>query len=138
LTRVHYSFSGKVPIFGYVRNKHIVAPPMGRFIDPLTDFGFKKIFGSELNKDLLIDFLNELFKGRKVIRDLTYNSQEKKGPVKDYRSSFFDLTCTGADGETFIIEMQRADQQFFTDRAVYYTATKLHEQGPKGKKNWNF
>ncbi|MDR0793904.1 MAG: Rpn family recombination-promoting nuclease/putative transposase, partial [Chitinophagaceae bacterium] len=50
-----------------------IAPPIGRFIDPLTDFGFKKIFGSEPNKDVLITFLNELFKGRKIIRDLTYN-----------------------------------------------------------------
>jgi predicted transposase/invertase (TIGR01784 family) len=120
------------------KTKTKITPPIGRYIDPLTDFGFKKIFGSELNKDVLIAFLNELFKGRKVIRDLVYNSQEKNRPVKDYRSSFFDLTCTGADGETFIIEVQRADQKFFTDRAVYYTAGKLHEQGPKGKKDWNF
>jgi predicted transposase/invertase (TIGR01784 family) len=115
-----------------------IALPIGRFIDPLTDFGFKLFFGTEENKDLLIVFLNELFKGRKIIRDITYSPQEKKGPVKGYRSSFFDITCTGADGETFIIEVQRANQKFFTDRAIYYTASKLHEQGPKGKRNWDF
>ncbi len=113
-------------------------PPIGRFIDPLTDFGFKRIFGSEPNKDLLIAFLNELFKGCKVIRDLVYNQQENNGPVQYYRKTIFDLTCTGADGETFIIEVQRADQRFFTDRAVFYIASKLYEQGPKGKKNWDF
>lgn len=112
--------------------------PIGRYMDLLTDFGFKKVFGSEPNKDLLIAFLNELFKGRKVIRDLVYNLQEKGGPVKEYRKTVFDLTCTGADGETFIIEVQRARQQFFTDRAVFYTASKLYEQGPKGRKEWNF
>ncbi len=118
--------------------KRNTAPPIGRFIDPLTDFGFKRIFGSEPNKDLLIAFLNELFKGRKVIKDLVYNPQEKDGPIKGFRKTIFDLTCTGAGGETFIIEVQRADQKFFTDRAVFYTASKLYEQGPKGKKNWDF
>lgn len=112
--------------------------PIGRFIDPLTDFGFKRIFGSEPNKKLLIAFLNELFKGRKVIRDLVYNQQENNGPVSYYRKTIFDLTCTGSDGETFIIEVQRADQKFFTDRAVFYTASKLYEQGQKGKSNWDF
>ena len=79
--------------------------PVGRFIDPLTDFGFKRIFGSEPNKDLLIAFLNELFKGRKVIKDLVYNPQENNVPAQHYRKTIFDLTCTGADGEIFIIEM---------------------------------
>lgn len=113
-------------------------PPIGRYIDPLTDFGFKKIFGSEPNKELLIAFLNELFKGRKVIHDLVYNQQEQRGPASYYRKAIFDLTCTGADGETFIIEMQRAEQRFFTDRAVFYSACKLYEQGPKGRKDWDF
>ncbi|GAB3432108.1 Rpn family recombination-promoting nuclease/putative transposase [Niabella aquatica] len=111
---------------------------IGRYIDLLTDFGFKRTFGTEPNKDLLIAFLNELFKGRKVIRDLVYNPQENNGPVKHYRKAIFDLTCTGADGETFIIEMQRADQKYFTERAIYYTSGKLYEQGPKGKRDWDF
>ncbi|MFT3949301.1 MAG: Rpn family recombination-promoting nuclease/putative transposase [Agriterribacter sp.] len=112
--------------------------PIGRFIDPLTDFGFKRIFGSEPNKDLLIAFLNELFKGRKVIKDLVYNPQENNGPAQYYRKTIFDLTCTGADGETFIIEMQRAEQKFFTDRAIFYTCSKLYEQGQKGNRYWDF
>lgn len=60
---------------------------IGRYIDPLTDFGFKKIFGSESNKDLLIAFLNELFIGRKVIKDLVYNPTEQNGPASHYRNS---------------------------------------------------
>ncbi|MBO9619765.1 MAG: PD-(D/E)XK nuclease family transposase [Niabella sp.] len=118
--------------------KNTAMVPIGRYIDPLTDFGFKKIFGSEPNKDLLIAFLNELFKGRKVIHDLVYNPQENNGPAKHYRKTIFDLTCTGAEGETFIIEMQRAEQKFFADRAVFYTSSKLYEQGPKGNKHWDF
>ncbi|PRD56003.1 hypothetical protein C5749_01550 [Sphingobacterium gobiense] len=49
------------------------------FIDPTTDFGFKRIFGTEANKDLLISFLNELFRGRKLIEDLYYNKNEHVG-----------------------------------------------------------
>ena len=118
--------------------KRNTALPIGRFIDPLTDFGFKRIFGSRPNKDLLIAFLNALFKGRKVIKDIVYNPQENNGPAEHYRKTIFDLICTGEDGEIFIIEVQRADQKFFTDRAVFYTASKLYEQGPKGEKNWDF
>ncbi|WP_300601146.1 Rpn family recombination-promoting nuclease/putative transposase [Niabella sp.] len=118
--------------------KNLSMAPIGRYIDPLTDFGFKRIFGSEPHKDLLIAFLNELFKGRKVIRDLVYNPQESGGPAKHHRKTIVDLICTGMEGETFIIEMQRAGQKFFTDRAVFYTASKLQAQGPKGSKHWNF
>jgi len=113
-------------------------PLIGRFVDPLTDFGFKRIFSSEPNKDLLIAFLNELFRGRKVIRNLVYNSQEKVGAAKDFRGSVFDLTCTGVDGEIFIIEMQRMEQAHFIDRAIFYIASKLHEFGPKGNSGWDY
>ncbi|HMR83948.1 MAG TPA: PD-(D/E)XK nuclease family transposase [Niabella sp.] len=101
-----------------------IAPAISRYIDLLTEFGFKRIFGTEPNKDLLIAFLNEIFKGRKVICNLVYNPRENNGLIRHYRKAIFDLTCTGVDGETFIIEMQRADQKYFTDRAIYYTSGK--------------
>jgi len=85
-------------------------PTIGKFIDPLTDFGFKYLFGREPCKDLLIDFLNELFRGRKIISDLTYNKNEYSGTVSNSRKMIFDLTCTGMDGEQFIIEVQRIHQ----------------------------
>jgi predicted transposase/invertase (TIGR01784 family) len=112
--------------------------PVGRYIDPLTDFGFKLLFGSEPHKDLLIDFLNELFIGRKIIIDLMYTKEEQQGPQTSFRKSIFDLTCTGQDGEQFIIEVQRVYQHFFKDRAIYYTSSLIHGQGPKGKKGWDF
>ncbi len=107
-------------------------PKIGTFIDPLTDFGFKFLFGREPSKELLIDFLNELFKGRKVITDLIYNKNERQGPRADSRTIIFDLTCTGQDGEQFIIEIQRIKQKYFKDRAVYYTSRLIHDQAPKG------
>lgn len=110
---------------------------IGKFIDPLTDFGFKLLFGSEPNKDLLISFLNELFKNRKEIVNLTYNKNEQNGPQSSYRKAVFDLTCTGKDGEQFIIEVQRIHQPFFKDRALYYTSRLINSQAPKGKE-WNY
>jgi len=111
---------------------------IGRFIDPLSDFGFKLLFATEPNKDLLIAFLNELFEGRKYIADLTYNKNENHGPQNDYRTTVYDLTCTGKDGEQFIIEVQRMQQYYFKDRAIYYTSTLIHDQGPRGEKKWNY
>ncbi|MEO6814988.1 MAG: PD-(D/E)XK nuclease family transposase, partial [Ginsengibacter sp.] len=112
-------------------------PKIGTFIDPLTDFGFKHLFSSEPTKELLIDFLNELFKGRKVITDLVYNKNEHPGPISTSRKMIFDLTCTGLDGEQFIIEVQRIHQQYFRDRAVYYSSRLIHDQEPKGG-NWDY
>jgi predicted transposase/invertase (TIGR01784 family) len=110
---------------------------IGKFIDPLTDYGFKLLFGSEPNKDLLISFLNVLFKNRKEIIDLTYNKNERNGPQRDYRKAVYDLTCTGKDGEQFIIEVQRLHQPYFKDRALYYTSLLIHDQAPKGKE-WDY
>jgi len=112
-------------------------PKPGRFIDPLSDFGFKRLFGNEPNKDILIDFLNQLFKGQKEIEDLTYNSTEYAGDNGKFKKIFFDLLCTGKNGEQFIIEMQRAEQRNFSDRAVFYTSRLINEQLPKGASHWN-
>ena len=112
-------------------------PKPGRFIDPLSDFGFKHLFGNEPNKDILIDFLNELFKGQKEITDLSFNSTEYAGDNKEFKKIFFDLLCTGRNGEQFIIEMQRAEQRNFADRAVFYTSRLINEQLPKGEAHWN-
>ena len=112
-------------------------PKIGTFIDPLTDYGFKYLFGREPCKDLLIDFLNELFKGRKVIADLTYNKNERPGTGAKSRKMIFDLTCTGNDGEQFIIEVQRIHQEYFKDRALYYSSRLIHDQAPQGGK-WDY
>lgn len=74
-------------------------PKPGKYIDLLVDFAFKKIFGSEPNKDLLIAFLNEVFRGRKHIIDLEYDKNEHPGDLKDEGNAIFDLLCTGNSGE---------------------------------------
>jgi len=109
-------------------------PSPGRYIDPLVDFAFKKIFGSEPNKDLLIAFLNEVFRGRKYIIDLVYDKNEHPGDLRNEGAAIFDLLCTGKDGEKFLIEVQRGRQGNFKDRALFYTSRLISGQAPKGRR----
>jgi len=106
-----------------------------RYINPLTDFGFKKLFGTEPNKALLIDFLNQILPDRKI-KDLTYSSGEKQGLTELDRKAVFDLYCIGDNGERFIVEMQKAKQNYFKDRSVFYASFPILEQGKKNK--WDY
>jgi len=107
-----------------------------KFINPFTDFGFKKIFGSEPNKDLLIDFLNELLKSKEKIKNLTYKKTEHSGSTDADRKAIFDLYCENEKGEKFIVELQKVKQQFFKDRSLYYATFPIQEQAIKGE--WNY
>ena len=95
---------------------------LGKYVDPRTDFGWKFYFGREENKMLLIEFLNSLFAGEKLITDLRYEPVELDGDYEDTRRVVFDLHCVGDGGEVFIIEMQQLFQESFKDHAVYYTS----------------
>ena len=108
-----------------------------KFINPFTDFGFKKIFGEEANKDLLIDFLNELLaKENEKIQDLTYKKNEQLGQSGIDRHVVYDLHCVNEKGERFIVELQKAKQAFFKDRMIFYSSFLLQQQGKKG--DWNY
>ena len=108
-----------------------------RYICPFTDFGFKKLFGTEPNKDLLIDFLNELLKKDEgKIVDLTYLSTEQLGRACDDRKAIFDIYCENEKGEKFIVELQKAKQNYFKDRSIYYSTFPIQSQAQKG--DWNF
>ena len=107
-----------------------------RYINPYTDFGFKKLFGTELNKDLLISFLNALFDGKQVITDVRYMNSEHLGIYSGERRAIFDVYCENEQGEKFIVEMQNVYQQFFKDRSVFYSTFPIREQALQG--DWNF
>lgn len=83
-----------------------------RYISLLTDFGFKRVFGTVPNKDLLIDFLNSLFDGEQVVKDVTFLNSEHVGDVRSERKAIFDVYCENEQGEKFIVEMQNAYQTF--------------------------
>ena len=108
-----------------------------RYISLLTDFGFKRIFGTAMNKDLLICFLNSLFNGKQVVRDVSYLNPEHVGDVYTDRKAIFDVYCEGENGEKFIVEMQNAYQTYFKDRSLFYSTFPIREQAPKGN-DWNF
>ncbi|GHT18502.1 hypothetical protein AGMMS4957_00920 [Bacteroidia bacterium] len=83
------------------------------YINPLTDFGFKKLFGTEHNKELLIDFLNEIIKEEGCITDISYLPTEQLGAEEEDRKAVFDIYCTNERGEHFIVEMQNAREPYF-------------------------
>lgn len=100
-----------------------------KYINPFTDYGFKKLFGEELNKDLLLDFLNELLKEEQgQIKDLTYLKNEHLGTTEVDRKAIFDLYCENEKGEKFIVELQKTKQKFFKDRTLYYSTFPIREQ----------
>ena len=116
---------------------------MPRYINPYTDFGFKRLFGTEPNKAILIAFLNALFEqvtesnfDKHVITDLTYLPGEHLGILEMDRRAVFDVYCETEAGKKIIVEMQNSYQQFYKDRSIYYASIPIHEQGLKGA--WNY
>ncbi|MDR1675392.1 MAG: Rpn family recombination-promoting nuclease/putative transposase, partial [Tannerella sp.] len=103
------------------------------FLNPLTDFGFKRIFG---DRELMIDFLNEVI-GDVHIRDVKYKPAEQLGDRDTERKAVFDLLCTSEKGEYFLVEMQNVRQRYFADRALFYSSYLIRNQAPR-KKNWDF
>ena len=107
-----------------------------KYVNPFTDFGFKKLFGEEPNKDLLLDFLNELLKEEQgQITELTYLKNEHLDQDLN-RKAIFDLYCTNERGERFIVELQKTKQNFFKDRTIYYSTFPIREQAKRA--DWNY
>ncbi|MBX7243542.1 MAG: Rpn family recombination-promoting nuclease/putative transposase [Bacteroidia bacterium] len=109
---------------------------MAKYINPYTDFGFKKLFGEEGNKGLLIDFLNQILPSYHQIKDLRFRNLESIPDTTEERKAFFDIHCEAQSGERFIVEMQKAKVKHFKDRALFYTTFPIREQAQKG--DWNF
>ena len=105
-------------------------------MNPYTDFGFKLLFGTPVNKDLLIGFLNALFRGEQEITDVTYLNAEQLGRAEWDRKAVFDVYCENVKGERFIVEMQKAKQKYFKDRSVFYSTFPIREQAKVG--DWDY
>jgi predicted transposase/invertase (TIGR01784 family) len=110
---------------------------MARYVNPYTDFGFKKLFGEEANKDLLIDFLNQLLPNLHQIADLSFRNTENMPDLPADRKAIFDIYCTAVSGERFIVEMQKAKMHYFKDRSLFYSTFPIKEQAIKGD-DWDF
>ncbi len=107
-----------------------------KYINPFTDFGFKKIFGEEASKPLLIDFLNALLPQTDKIVDLDFKNTEQLGQTDLDRKAIYDIYCENEKGEKFIVELQKAKQNYFKERTIYYSTFPIREQAEKG--NWNY
>ncbi|MFO7736624.1 MAG: Rpn family recombination-promoting nuclease/putative transposase [bacterium] len=108
-----------------------------RYINPFTDFGFKRLFGEEPSKDILMGFLNALLaKETGTITELTYLKNEQLGALDIDRKAIFDIYCENEDGEKFIVEMQKAKHNYFKERSIYYATFPIREQAEKGE--WDY
>lgn len=107
------------------------------FINPLTDFGFKYLFGEEANKKFIISFLNSLMGNGKRIEDVEFVDKEKVNQNKEGRALIYDIHCKTADGGKIIVEMQNRTQSYFDDRALFYLSGDIYLQGRKGK-DWDY
>ena len=105
-----------------------------RYIDPMVDWSFKRLFGSEVNKDILIEFLKVIFPEHEI-EDITYIPAEQLGIMEDDRKAVFDVICRTKNGEEFIVEMQCATQKHFFERALYYTSFPIMKQGKKAQRD---
>ncbi len=108
-----------------------------KYLNPFTDFGFKKIFGEEASKPLLIDFLNALLPQADKIVDLTFKNNEQLGQTDLDRKAIYDIYCENEKGEKFIVELQKAKQNYFKERTIYYSTFPIREQAEKGEWNYN-
>ncbi|WP_376777112.1 Rpn family recombination-promoting nuclease/putative transposase [Flavobacterium covae] len=108
-----------------------------KYINPFTDFGFKKIFGEEASKNLLIDFLNTLLPQHDQIKELSFKNTEQLGITDLDRKAIYDIYCQNEKGEKFIVELQKAKQNFFKERTIYYATFPIREQAEKGEWNYN-
>ncbi|MDE7160094.1 MAG: Rpn family recombination-promoting nuclease/putative transposase [Muribaculaceae bacterium] len=107
------------------------------YINPLTDFGFKYIFGQEKNKVFLLSFLNSLRPEGPKIEDVEFMDKEQVSENKDGRALIYDLHCRTANGGKIIVEMQNRYQTNFDDRALFYLSKDIVNQANKGK-DWSY
>ena len=110
---------------------------MARFINPFTDVGFKRVFGQEISKPLLLDFLNNLWQGEEHVIDLTFLDKEQPALYDDDRSLVYDIYCETDTGKRIIVEMQNKTQPYFKNRSIYYVSEAIARQGERGSK-WKY
>ena len=99
-----------------------------RYVDILTDAGFKAVFGDQRNKDVLIDLLNIILPYDRKVKDISYMTTELPQFSPSRKNVRLDLRCMGEDGTVFIVEVQCYRQSNFFKRCVLYAA-KAYDSG---------
>ena len=106
-----------------------------RYINLLTDYGFKRVFGDE---EVMTAFLTDLLQPKSPIIGITFLDKELDGLSQYERGVVYDLLCHTEDGGEFIVEMQNRSQPHFADRILYYLSRSLSSQVERGDKEWDF
>ena len=108
-----------------------------KVMDPLSDYGFKRLLASERNKDILMHLLNVFISDDTgIITDISYLPTEVLGIRKEDRFVRYDLYCTNQDGKRFIVEMQNGKQSNYADRLRVYTSLATVQNWDKKDKNY--
>src|SRR3712207_2170329 len=94
---------------------------MDTFLDPFTDFGFRKLFADERNAVLLIDLLNALLRPQRQIVALEYSAAGAFDTAEQETKSIFDVHAKNEQGNVFIVQVQRLRERFFKDRSIFYS-----------------
>ena len=121
----------------FVPLRQIFCMIMNKYINPFIDWSFKRIFGTENVKDILIGFLNAVLEGEQVITDIQYLNNELKPEKVEGKTILYDLYCLTDKGEYIIVEMQNKDEHNFKDRSLFYVSRCIAEQGIRGDE-WNY
>ena len=103
--------------------------PNAIYVNPLTDFGFKKIFGDE---EVMKAFLTDLLRPVSPITKIIFLDKEMQPDNSLERGVIYDLRCKTENGGEFIVEMQNRGQTHFSDRIIYYLSRSIAPQGDKG------
>ena len=116
-----------------MRNDSLI--PATRFADPTVDFAFKRIFGTEAYKQNTVNLLNAVIPDIGIV-DVKFINNELVGETADSRKSVIDVCCEDASGKKFIIEMQRASQEHFRERTLFYASKFIALLGRAG--DWDY
>ncbi len=108
------------------------------YINPFEDWAFKKIFASEVSKEVTKAFLNAILAGKRKIVSLEFGKNEYPGEIKSERGVVLDFICTDITGTQFLVEVQRQKQLYFKERSLYYTSRLISDQALKGHKDWKY
>lgn len=107
---------------------------LSKFLDPKNDVAFRKVFGSEQHKDIVIHFINDILelKGNDQIESVKFLSPMQDPEIASKKQSIVDVLCSAKDGVQIIVEMQVAPTKGFEKRAQYYAAKAYSRQLNKG------
>lgn len=103
-----------------------------RYVDPMSDEGFKVLFGMEGCEEMLMELLNKVIPGVNII-ELSYKNTEHQGLLKEDGKAIFDVYCEDSSGAKFLVEVQNWRQRYFNKRAVFYSTYAIQDQAIKEK-----